>query len=235
MKNDKKQNKTEKGKPFYCEPVISREGKIGRLTVDDPALGGKSKGKKALVRQEKKDGAVVPSRVGRMEEVTISDSEFFRSSVKKTKNKRGVHTIKSKDRNPFPVVTVLACVVCTILFMSLVFNLVRINEYTKDISDMRGEVSDLTRQKSELSAVLEKKNNSEELAKYLSESVKSVSRRTPNQWIDNYVVIELRVMLKNSTKSIKQITEEMNFPNQSFLGKYFKEHVGMSPSEFRRS
>jgi len=26
----------------------------------------------------------------------------------------------------------------------------------------------------------------------------------------------------------------MNFPNQSFLGKYFKEHVGMSPSEYRR-
>ena len=172
MKNDKKQNKTEKGKPFYCEPVISREGKIGRLTVDDPALGGKSKGKKALVRQEKKDGAVVPSRVGRMEEVTISDSEFFRSSVKKTKNKRGVHTIKSKDRNPFPVVTVLACVVCTILFMSLVFNLVRINEYTKDISDMRGEVSDLTREKSELTAVLEKKNNSEDLANYLAKSEK---------------------------------------------------------------
>ena len=170
MKNEKKQNKTEKGKPFYCEPVISREGKIGRLTVDDPALGVKTKDKKALVRSEKKEGAVVPSHVGRMEDVTISDSEFFKSSVKKAKNKRGVHTIKSKDRNPFPVVTVLACVVCTILFMSLVFNLVRINEYTKDISDMRGEVSDLTRQKSELSAVLEKKNNSEELAKYLSES-----------------------------------------------------------------
>ena len=71
--------------------------------------------------------------------------------------------------------------------------------------------------------------------KYLSETIKAVSRRTPNEWIDNYVILELRVMLKNTTKNIKQITEEMNFPNQSFLGKYFKEHVGMSPSEFRRS
>lgn len=71
--------------------------------------------------------------------------------------------------------------------------------------------------------------------KYLSECVKHVSRRTPNEWIDNYVLLELRVMLKNSTKSIKDITQEMNFPNQSFLGKYFKEHVGMSPSEYRRS
>ena len=32
----------------------------------------------------------------------------------------------------------------------------------------------------------------------------------------------------------KEITEEMNFPNQSFLGKYFKEHVGISPSAYRK-
>lgn len=70
--------------------------------------------------------------------------------------------------------------------------------------------------------------------KYLAEIVKQVSKRTPNGWIDHYVVLELRVLLKNSTMSIKQITQELNFPNQSFLGKYFKEHVGMSPSEYRR-
>ena len=71
--------------------------------------------------------------------------------------------------------------------------------------------------------------------KYLSETVKAVSMRTPNEWIDNYVTLEMRVMLKNTTKTIKQIAEDMNFPNQSFLGKYFKEHVGMSPSEYRRT
>ena len=71
--------------------------------------------------------------------------------------------------------------------------------------------------------------------KYMSEVVKLISKRTPNDWIDHYVVLELRVLLKNSTKTIKEITEELHFPNQSFLGKYFKEHVGVSPSEFRRS
>jgi AraC-like DNA-binding protein len=70
--------------------------------------------------------------------------------------------------------------------------------------------------------------------KYLAEMVKLASKRTPNEWIDNYVTMELRVLLKNSSKSIKTITEEMNFPNQSFLGKYFKEHVGISPSKYRK-
>lgn len=71
--------------------------------------------------------------------------------------------------------------------------------------------------------------------KYLSEIVKKISLRTPNEWIDSYVILEARVLLKNTTKSIKEITDELNFPNQSFLGKYFKEHVGVSPSEYRKS
>lgn len=70
--------------------------------------------------------------------------------------------------------------------------------------------------------------------KYLAETVKQVSRRTPNEWIDNYVTLELRLRLKNSSKSIKEIATDMHFPNQSFLGKYFKEHVGLSPSSYRK-
>jgi AraC-like DNA-binding protein len=71
--------------------------------------------------------------------------------------------------------------------------------------------------------------------KYLAETVKAASRRTPIEWINDYIILELRVLLKNSTKSIKEITEELNFPNQSFLGKFFREHVGMTPSQFRKS
>ena len=70
--------------------------------------------------------------------------------------------------------------------------------------------------------------------KYLSEMVKQVSHRTPNDWIDHYVTLEIRAMLKSSSMSIKEIARQLNFPNQSFLGKYFKEHVGISPSKYRR-
>ena len=70
--------------------------------------------------------------------------------------------------------------------------------------------------------------------KYLSETVKAVSKRRPNEWIDNYVMSELCVLLKNSSMSIKEITLAMHFPNQSFLGKFFKEHMGVSPKEWRK-
>ena len=70
--------------------------------------------------------------------------------------------------------------------------------------------------------------------KYLSETVKSVSHQTPNDWIDRYVVLEICNLLRNTTKSIKEITQDMHFPTQSFLGRYFKEHVGVSPQKYRR-
>ena len=70
--------------------------------------------------------------------------------------------------------------------------------------------------------------------KYLSETVKTVSKHTPNEWIDKYVTLEARVLLKTSTMTIKEISDELQFANQSFLGKFFKEHVGMSPSAYRK-
>ncbi len=69
--------------------------------------------------------------------------------------------------------------------------------------------------------------------KYLSETIRKVSRQTPGEWIDSYVMLELRVLLRTSLLSIKEIAEQMHFPNQSFLGKYFKQHAGMSPKEYR--
>jgi len=71
-------------------------------------------------------------------------------------------------------------------------------------------------------------------AKYLSEVIKKASRRTPNEWIDYYTVLEIRGMLKNTTLSIREISNILNFSNQSFMGKFFKDHVGMSPSQYRR-
>lgn len=69
--------------------------------------------------------------------------------------------------------------------------------------------------------------------KYLSEVVKAVSGRTAGHWISSYVISEIKSLLKNTDLSIKEIAVEMNFPNQSFLGKYFKNVVGISPLEYR--
>lgn len=71
--------------------------------------------------------------------------------------------------------------------------------------------------------------------KTLLETVKRVSNRTPNEWLDIYTTLELRLLLKNTTKSIKEISDELHFGNQSSMGKFFREHVGMSPTAYRQS
>ncbi|RRD80190.1 AraC family transcriptional regulator [Alloprevotella sp. OH1205_COT-284] len=70
--------------------------------------------------------------------------------------------------------------------------------------------------------------------KYLSEVVKNVSGRTVSQWVSTVVVMEIKSMLRNTNLSVKEISIKMNFPNQSFMGKYFKNITQRSPLEYRK-
>lgn len=71
-------------------------------------------------------------------------------------------------------------------------------------------------------------------AKHLSTAVKSVSGKTAGEWIDSLVVLEAKALLKSSDMSIQEISDALHFANQSFFGKYFKHHTGMSPKEYRK-
>ncbi|MDR0368520.1 MAG: helix-turn-helix domain-containing protein, partial [Bacteroidales bacterium] len=52
--------------------------------------------------------------------------------------------------------------------------------------------------------------------------------------IDNYVVLEAKALLKSTNMTVQQISDELNFPSQSFFGKYFHRVVGVSPKEYRQ-
>ncbi len=69
--------------------------------------------------------------------------------------------------------------------------------------------------------------------KYLTTIIRQTSGRTAIQWIDDYVVLEAKNLLKYSSMSIQEIAYYLNFANQSFFGKYFKNHTGMTPTQYR--
>ena len=71
--------------------------------------------------------------------------------------------------------------------------------------------------------------------KYLSLIIKEATGRSAAEWIDEFVILEAKNMLRFSGKNIQQVAYELNFPNQSSFGKYFKHLTGMSPSEYQRS
>lgn len=69
--------------------------------------------------------------------------------------------------------------------------------------------------------------------KYLSKLVKEHTGRAAADWIEQHVILEARAMLQSSDMSIQQIATSLNFPNQSFFGKYFKRATGISPKQYR--
>lgn len=72
-------------------------------------------------------------------------------------------------------------------------------------------------------------------SKYLSKLVKEVSGKPAPEWIDSYVMLEAKHLLKYSHMPIKEIVYRLNFPNQTVFYKYFKAHTGMTPTDYRNS
>ena len=72
-------------------------------------------------------------------------------------------------------------------------------------------------------------------SKHLSRVIRSYTGKSVHQWIDEFVALEIKNLLKYSNMSIQQISLALNFPNPSFMGQYFKRITGMTPGEYKRS
>lgn len=69
--------------------------------------------------------------------------------------------------------------------------------------------------------------------KYLSKLIKEASGRTAAEWIDEYVILEAKTLLKYSDMTIQEIAYDLNFSTQSFFCKYFKHQTGITPGEYK--
>ena len=70
--------------------------------------------------------------------------------------------------------------------------------------------------------------------RYMSTIVRQVSGKSAKQWIDAALVTRIKIELKHTDKSVATICDDFNFPNPSFLTKFFKRMTGMTPKEFRQ-
>lgn len=70
--------------------------------------------------------------------------------------------------------------------------------------------------------------------RYFSAVVKEKSGHSALHWIINMVISNAKQMLAHSDSSIKEIALRLNFPSQSFFGKYFKQYTHLSPNQYRR-
>lgn len=65
--------------------------------------------------------------------------------------------------------------------------------------------------------------------------IKSATGKTPSDWIATVTVTYAKLLLESNDKSIKQIADELNFPEQFTFRKYFKLNTGLSPKEYRNT
>lgn len=70
---------------------------------------------------------------------------------------------------------------------------------------------------------------------YLSGVVKEYTGKTATEWVNDFVIVEAKIMLKDTSLSVQEISCRLNFPDQSTFGKYFKKIVGISPKAYRDS
>lgn len=71
-------------------------------------------------------------------------------------------------------------------------------------------------------------------SKYLSAVILKSSGKTAAQWIREYLIMEARALLKSGRMSIQQVSNELNFYDQSHFGVFFKKHIGCSPREYQK-
>lgn len=69
---------------------------------------------------------------------------------------------------------------------------------------------------------------------YLSKIVTAMSGNTVSEWINKAVVLDARILLRDTTKTISEIADTLNFPNDSFFCRFFKRETGQTPTQYRR-
>lgn len=68
---------------------------------------------------------------------------------------------------------------------------------------------------------------------YLTKAVKSVTGKTIGKLIEDSIITEAKILLADTTLSISQISDELQFSDQSFFGKFFKRRTGFNPTDYR--
>ena len=69
--------------------------------------------------------------------------------------------------------------------------------------------------------------------KYLSKIVKETSGRSVPDWLSELLILDAKNMLRHTDMTIKEISARLYFPSQSFFFRFFKNHTGQTPTQYR--
>ena len=68
---------------------------------------------------------------------------------------------------------------------------------------------------------------------HFSAIIRETTGQSPSEWISSVTTTYAKLLLEQTDKSIKEIANELNFPEQFTFRKYFKRYAGVSPTDYR--
>jgi AraC family transcriptional regulator, transcriptional activator of pobA len=71
--------------------------------------------------------------------------------------------------------------------------------------------------------------------KHLTKCVKQASGETPMDFIQKMLVLEAKVLLKETTQSVAEIAYQLSFEDAAYFNRFFKQHTGVAPASFRNT
>ena len=71
--------------------------------------------------------------------------------------------------------------------------------------------------------------------KHLTTTIKSTTDFTAKEWIDKYLLLEAKALLKSTNLTIQEIADTLHFTSQDVFSKYVKHHIGITPKEYRKN
>lgn len=71
--------------------------------------------------------------------------------------------------------------------------------------------------------------------RYLDSVTRATVGESPKYTIDKHLIQEIKTLLAFSDMPLQQMADYLHFPDQSYLGRYFKRHTGQSLMAYRSS
>lgn len=70
-------------------------------------------------------------------------------------------------------------------------------------------------------------------ARHLAKVIRQTTGQVPSYWIADFTIREVKSLLCSTSLTVTQLSDRLNFPDSSFLARYFRRNTGMSPQEYR--
>ena len=71
--------------------------------------------------------------------------------------------------------------------------------------------------------------------RYLGQVTRRIAGRSPKAIIDERITSEVASLLTTTNKPLKEIAHMLGFSSQSHLSRFFRQHKGVSPTDFKRA